>query len=159
MGVSPLDPVLALLSALTSLPAALYYARAIGAAAVHPVRGEDGRISGLRQDAEWTGTLVAFLLGTAFVAVAAPLIGMAFGDISKEAAFGAVLMTALWPHAREHTVRALLMLLLLGAGAARVALEGASAASVGGGFVLGLCGAWMLHRARFSLYRAVKKPQ
>ena len=157
MGLSPFDPVFGLLSALTSLPAALYYARAIGAAAVHPVRGKDGRMSGLRRDADWMRTLVAFVVGTALAATAAPLISMAFGyPVSKEAAFGAVLIAALWPHAHEHIVRAVLILLLLGAGAARVALEGESPASVGAGFALGLCGAWMLHRAGLSLYSAVK---
>ena len=40
--MTALEPALGLLSALTSLPAVLYYARALGAAAVHPVR-EGGR--------------------------------------------------------------------------------------------------------------------
>lgn len=148
MGPSLLDPALGLLSALTSLPAALYYARAFGAAAVRPVRGPRGGLAGLRQDAQWAGTLFEFLSGTALVAMVVPAINMAFAPVaSADAAFGGVLVAALWPHAGERTVRALLLLLLLGAGAARVLLAGNDPAGVIAGYAIGLCTAWGVHRA------------
>lgn len=141
------EPALGLLSALTSLPAALYYARALGAAAVHPMRGPHGRIAGLRANAEWARTLVTFLGGTLLVATLAGTLSMAFGPIvSLHAALGAVLIAALWQHAHEGLVRVLLLLLLIGAGASR-ALPGIDGpAAVLAGYAMGLCCAWTARR-------------
>lgn len=145
MGLSAFDPALGLLSALTSLPAAFYYARAFGAAAVWPVRRKDGRISGLRHDASWTRALLVFLGATAVVSAALAAIDAAAGRAASEhAAFGTVLVAALWPQAPERIVRLLLVLLLLAAGTAAVVVGAESAASVVAGYAVGLCAAWAL---------------
>lgn len=139
-----LDPALGLLSALTSLPAVLYYARFLGAAAVHPVRGADGRVAGLRANAEWAGTLVTFLGGTFLVAILAGTLNAALSSVmSLHAALGTVVVAALWQHAREGLIRFLLLSLLAGAGASRV-LPGAEAVlTVLVGYAMGLCCAWI----------------
>jgi hypothetical protein len=141
--MAALEPALSLLTALTSLPAAFYYARFLGAAAVHPVRDEYGRPCGLRSNAQWRRTFLVFLASAALVAslgaVITPL-------ASEHAAFGAVLVAALWPHARESTVRASLVLLLLGAGMARILDMAETPASVAAGYVIGVCCAWTVRR-------------
>lgn len=99
-----LEPVLSLLSALASLPAARYYARALGAAAVRPVRGAHGRISRLVQDPKWRRTLVAYLGGTALAAAAVFALNMAFGRVAvEEAALGAVLVAVRLPLRSERS--------------------------------------------------------
>ena len=145
--MAALDPALGLLSALTSLPAALYYARALGAAAVHPVRHADGRIAGVRTSAGWMRTLLLFLGGTGFAAAAVTALNMAVGSVaSLHAAFGAVLIVTLWPHAREITVRVLLLFLLISAGVARILPAAQTPGAVVIGCAIGLVCAWMLHR-------------
>ena len=146
-----LDPALGLLSALTSLPAAVYYARMLGAAAVHPVRGTHGRIAGLRASGEWTGALLVFLGGTGLVLTFGAALNVAIGGmVSLHGALGAVLVAALWQHAREGLIRFLLLLLLVGAGASRV-LPGAEAVlPVLVGYAMGWCCAWI---ARHCLVR------
>lgn len=145
--MSALDPAFGLLSALTSLPAALYYARAIGAAAVRPVRHADGRISGLRVDARWTRTLLLFLGGSLLVTAVVAALNLAFAPVASEhAAFGSMLVVLLWPHARESIVRMLLVFLLIAAGLSRVLLGAEALASVGAGYAIGLSCAWTLHR-------------
>lgn len=146
--MAALDPALGVLSALTSLPAALYYARAFGAAAVRPVRDAGGRISGLRGDARWTRTLFLFLGGTLLVAAVLGGLNMAFAQaVSQHAAFGAMLVALLWPHARENAVRVLLVLLLIAAGASRLLLGTEALVSVGAGYAIGLACAWTVRYA------------
>lgn len=148
MSSSGLDPALALLSALASPAAVLYCVRAFGAAAVRPVRAPNGRIVRLLQDPRWTHTLVAYLGGSALVAAVVSSLNIAIGRVaSEEAAFGALLVAVLWRHAGEAAVRGLLALLLLGVGAARVALGAELLAAVAAGYVIGLCSAWALHLA------------
>lgn len=142
-----LDPALGLLSALTSLPAAIYYARAIGAAAVRPVRHADGRISGLRVDARWTRTLLLFLGGSVLVTAVVAALNVAFAQVaSGQAALGAMLVVLLWPHARESIVRMLLVFLLIAAGVSRGLLGAEALVSIGAGYAIGLSCAWTLHR-------------
>ena len=90
--MAALDPALGFLSALTSLPAALYYARVLGAAAVRPVRDADGRTSGFRGDARWTRTLFLFLGATLLVAAVLGGLNMAFAQAVSRKDF-------LWPKA------------------------------------------------------------
>ena len=141
--MAALEPALGLLSALTSLPAALYYARALGAAAVHPVRGGGGRIAGVRANADWARTFVAFLGGTVLVTVLAGALSATLGAVmSLHAALGAVLVATVWRHAPETLVRLLLALLLIGAGVSRL-LPGAEApAAILAGYAIGLCCFW-----------------
>ncbi len=141
------EPALGLLSALTSLPAALCYARALGAAAVRPVRHADGRVSGLRVDAPWTRTLLLFLGGSALAAAAVAALNLAFSQLaSGHAAHGVLLIAVLWPHARESIVRMLLVFLLIAAGVSRVLLGAEELASIGAGCAIGLFCAWTLRR-------------
>ena len=144
--MTALEPALGLLSALTSLPAVLYYARALGAAAVHPVRGGGGRIAGLRANADWARTLIVFLGGTALVAVLAGALSATLGTVmSLHAALGTVVVAAAWRHAHETLVRLLLLLLLIGAGVSRL-LPGTDApAAILAGYVIGLCCVWTAH--------------
>lgn len=145
--MTALEPALGLLSALTSLPAALYYARALGAAAVHPVRGGGGRIAGLRVHADWARTLVAFLGGTLLAATLAGTLSVAFGPvISLHAAFGTVVVAAVWRHASETLVRLFLLLLLIGAGVSRLLPGTEPAAAILAGYAAGFCCAWIAHR-------------
>jgi hypothetical protein len=148
-----LDSALGLLSALISLPMAFYYARLFGAAAVRPVRDQNGRLTGLICDARWTRVLIAFLAGTVLVAGATAIVQAAAGPVvSGHAAFGAMTVVLLWRPAGEHLVRALLVLLLIAAGAARTLIGGESAAGVLAGYTLGLacaCAVW----AAMRLYR------
>lgn len=141
------EPAFALLSALTSLPALLYYARAFGAAAVHPVRGTHGRIAGLRVNDESTSALLIFLGGTGLVLTFAGALNVAIGGmVSLHSALGAVVVAALWPQAREGLIRFLLLFLLVGAGASRV-LSGADAGTaVLVGYSIGFCCAWITRR-------------
>ena len=141
--MTALEPALGLLSALTSLPAALYYARALGAAAVHPVRGDGGRIAGLRANADWARTCVAFLGGTVLVAVLAGALNATLGPVmSLHAALGAIVVAAVWRHAPEARVRLLLVLLLIGAGVSRL-LPGAEApGAILTGYAIGWCCFW-----------------
>ena len=149
--MTALEPALGLLSALTSLPAVLYYARVLGAAAVHPVRGGGGRIAGLRSNAEWARTFIAFLGGTVLVAVLASALSAALGAVmSLHAALGAVVVAAVWRHARETLVRMLLLLLLIGAGASRLLPGTETPAAILAGYAIGLCciGAAQLYTIR-----------
>lgn len=141
--MSAMEPTLGLLSALSSFPAAVYYARMIGAAALQPVRDpRSGRIKGLRSDAGWTGTLLTFLAGAALAAALSAAINGWFGDIASEhAAFSALLVATLWRHAPNRLVRVLLILLLLGVGAARLMLGAHFPAGVIAGYAIGLCSA------------------
>lgn len=146
--MTALEPALGLLSALTSLPAALYYARALGAAAVHPVRASGGRIAGVRVHADWARTLIAFANGTLLVIVLAGTLSVTVGPvISLHAALGAVLVAAVWCHARETLVRLLLVLLLIGAGVSRVLPGMEGTAAVLAGYAVGLCCASIAVRA------------
>ena len=141
-----LEPALGLLSALTSLPAALYYARALGAAAVRPVRGGGGRIAGLRANADWARTLVAFLGATVLAAVLAGALSATLGAVmSLHAALGAVIVAALWRHARETLVRLFLLLLLIGAGLSRLLPGTEAPAAILAGYAIGLCCTWTAH--------------
>lgn len=145
--MTALEPVLGLLSALASLPAMLYYARALGAAAVHPVRGGDGRIAGLRVHADWARTLVAFIGATMLAAVLDGALSAALGTVmSLHAALGAVVVGAVWRHARETLVRLLLLLLLIGAGVSRLLPGTEAPAVILAGYVIGLCFVWTAHR-------------
>jgi hypothetical protein len=145
--MAALEPSAGLLSALTSLPAALYYARALGAAAVHPLRDGKGRITRLRTNAACARTLLVFLAGSVLVAASVNVIRMAFGPVASEhAALGAVVVAVLWPHAGEKAVRALLVLLLIALGASRVLLGGELWAGTVAGCALGLCCAWAAQR-------------
>ena len=144
--MTALEPALSLLSALTSLPAALYYARALGAAAVHPVRGDGGRIAGLRANTNWARTFVAFLGGTVLVAVLAGALSAVLGPVmSLHAALGAVVVAAVWRHARETLVRLLLLLLLIGAGVSRLLPGTEAPAAILAGYAIGLCCFWTAH--------------
>jgi hypothetical protein len=144
--MTALEPALGLLSALTSLPAVLYYARALGAAAVHPVRGGGGRIAGLRANADWARTLIAFLGGTVLVALLADALSATLGAVmSLHAALGAVVVAAVWRHARETLVRLLLLLLLIGAGVSRLLPGTEAPAAILAGYAVGLCCIWTAH--------------
>ena len=144
--MTALEPVLGLLSALASLPAMLYYARALGAAAVHPVRGGDGRIAGLRVHADWARTLVAFIGATVLAAVLDGGLSATLGAVtSLHAALAAVIVGAVWRHARETLVRLLLLFLLIGAGVSRLLPGTEAPAAIFAGFAIGLCCTWIAH--------------
>jgi hypothetical protein len=138
------DPALGLLSALGSFPAAFYYARLIGAAALRPVRDpRSGVIKGWRSDAGWSETLLRFLASAALVTALTAAVNGWFGDIASEhAAFSALLVATLWRHAPDRAIQVLLVLLLLGVGAARVMLGAHFPAGVVAGYAIGLCGAF-----------------
>lgn len=141
-----LDPALGFLSALTSIPAAFYYARLFGAASVRVVRNHEGRSIGLRIDRAWTLVLIAFSAATALIAGVTALVQAAVGPIvSTHAALGTMLVIVLWRPAREPLVRAFLVFLLAGAGAARILNEGESVGSVLAGFAAGAGIACLVH--------------
>lgn len=141
------EPAFALLSALTSLPALLYYARAFGAAAVHPVRGKHGRITGLRSNGEAEVALLIFLGGTGLVLTFAGALTMAIGGmVSLHSALGAVIVVALWQQARERLIRFLLLFLLAGAGASRVLSDAEAVPAVLAGYAMGVYCAWIVRR-------------
>lgn len=141
--MTSLEPALGVLSALTSLPAVLYFARAFGAAAVQPVREDGGLIACLRTDGDWTHTFVAFLFGAALAAALVGALNATLGAaLSLHAALGAVLVAAVWPHARETLVQLLLALLLIGAGVSRLLPGTEPPAAILAGYVLGWCCFW-----------------
>jgi len=137
-----LRPASELVSALGSFAASAYYARAIGAAAFRPVRGEDGRaIRMLRVDDGWALTLVVFVVAT--LAAASLVEGFEhFGGygVSGHAAFTSVLITTLWPYASGRGGQAALVFFLVLVGAARL-LEGAMPAELIGGIAIGIASA------------------
>lgn len=144
--MTALEPALGLLSALTSLPAMLYYARALGAAAVHPVREGGGRIAGLHANADWARTLIAFLGSAALAAVLDGALSATLGAVmSLNAALAAVVVGAVWRHAQEMLVRLLLLLLLIGAGVSRLLPGTEPPAAILAGYAIGLCCAWTAH--------------
>lgn len=150
--MTALEPALGLLSALTSLPAVLYFARAFGAAAVHPVRGDGRRIEGVRADGDWTHTFAAFLFGAALSAALVGALNATMGAaLSLHAALGAVLVAAVWPHARETLVQLLLALFLIGAGVSRLLHGTEPPAGILSVYVIGWCCFWT---ARFYTIRA-----
>lgn len=141
--MTALEPALGLLSALTSLPAALYYARAFGAAAVRPVRDEHGRISGLRQDGEWSTTLCVFVGGLFAVVIGGAAADTIFdGAMSTHAAFGGLLAGALWPRLDDWLARGLVVFILVGIGAACLLVHADLPAAVAAGYGMGLTSAW-----------------
>lgn len=154
--MTALDSAFGLLSALTSLPAVLYYARAIGAAAVHPVRGTDGRIAGVRANDEWEGTFIAFLVAVVLVwMLAGTLNSTPEPVISLHTALGTVVVAGVWRHDSDKLVRFLLLLLLIGAGASRVLPDMEAPLAVLAGYVLGFCCAWGSRLGSLAVYRAI----
>ena len=144
--MTALEPALGLLSALTSLPAVLYYARALGAAAVHPVREGGGQIAGLHASINWARTLIVFLGGTALAVVLAGALDAMLGAVmSLHAALASVVVAAVWRHARETLVRLLLLLLVIGAGASRLLPGTEAPGAILAGYVVGLCCVWTAH--------------
>ena len=145
--MSALEPSAGLLSALTSLPAALYYARTLGAAAVHLSRDGKGRITRLRTNAPSARTLLVFLAGAVLVAASVNVMRTAFGSVvSEHAALGAMLVAVLWRQAGEIAVRALLILLLIAVLALRLLLSGEVPGGIVAGCALGLSCTWAAYR-------------
>lgn len=147
-----LRPAAELVSALGSFAAAACYARAIGAAAFHPVRGSQGRIRGLRVDDGWALTLAVFLVGTLLAAsLVWALEHLGSYGLSSHAAFTAALIATLWPYASDRGAQAALVLFLLMLSASQLALEAATPEELIGGICIGIACAcasrtWLTHR-------------
>lgn len=165
-----LDPALGLISALGSFSAAVFYARAIGASALHIARDRNGTAIRCRVDAEWADTLVCFLLAAVIAASAVwalktwlhlprpwqvygPWLGQAALLVDEDGsfpsghgAFAAVVVGSLWPRAASRASRALLLLYLAGVGLARVLLGAHFPGDVLAGYAVGFGGVWIADR-------------
>lgn len=78
-------------------------------------------------------------------AMAIPRNAMFGPAASLHAALGAVLVAALWPHGEE-TVRLLLLLLLIGAGASRLLLVAEPLPTILAGYAIGVSCVWIVRR-------------
>lgn len=166
-----LEPTLGLISALGSFPAAVYYARAIGGAALRVVRDPQRRtITRTELNGAWAGVLFRFLLAAAIAAVLVyalkgwldlprpwKIYGPHFGDFallvdsdgsfpSGHAAITAVVVGSLWAHAASRSTRALLLVCLALVGISRVLLGAHFPADVAAGYAVGFASVWMASR-------------
>ena len=172
-----LEPALGLVSAVGSFPSAAYYARLIGAAAVHVVRDRERRIVRCRLSDAWAQTLLRFLFATAMAAAIVwllktglhfprpwelygPRLGAATLLVDNDAsfpsghaAFAAVLVGSLWSTLASGRVRAALLLYLVCVGLSRVLLGAHFPADVIAGYVVGFGSVWVVRRVLRKLSR------
>ena len=166
-----LDPTLGLISALGSFPPAVYYARAIGGAALKVVRDPQRRtLTRTELNGAWADVRFRFLLAAAIAAVLVHVLkgwldfprpwkiyGPHFGDFtllvdsegsfpSGHATVTAVVVGSLWAHAASRSARALLLVYLALVGISRILLGAHFPEDVAGGYAVEFASVWTASR-------------